>query len=296
MILLGAVRRGLGSLGTHRRCAVLLWLCQAVLAAPVAALAWSWWSRTAMLPETDTLLDSFHLGVFLELLDAGRWQIVAIGLASLGLLLATVPLSALLHGAILDALAHDDPRPWLERCRRSAATYFLRFVAVAIIGGFVTLIVIGLMVLASMLVVRRLPVAWHPRWIQLGLVGIAWGYGLLALDYARIQIMLSGSRDALRAWCAAMGFVARHPIATGGVGVVFGALFVAALSLYLAISTVLPANTTVLIAVAFVIQQGFMLLRAGVRVGLLAGEVHVSQIMEPAGIAPIPWPDGQMAK
>ena len=64
--------RGVRAMFAHVRTALMLWLVNVMLASVTLFPIWWWWSRTALLPETDPLLDRFHVGIFRDLLGTGR--------------------------------------------------------------------------------------------------------------------------------------------------------------------------------------------------------------------------------
>ena len=66
-----SVGRGIRAIFTHARTAILLWLVNIALAMVAFLPIWWWWSRTVMLPETDPLLERFHVGIFRDLLIDG---------------------------------------------------------------------------------------------------------------------------------------------------------------------------------------------------------------------------------
>ena len=64
--------RGVRAMFAHVRTALMLWLVNVMLASVAVLPIWWWWSRTALLPETDPLLDRFHAGIFRT---AGAWDV-----------------------------------------------------------------------------------------------------------------------------------------------------------------------------------------------------------------------------
>ena len=292
-MLLSAIRHGLRAIARERLCAVLLWLSGAVLALPIAGLAWWWWSRTALLPESDVLLDHFSLAIMGELLKTGRAQFIAIFPTLFLAIVLALPVGAVVYGGIVTVLADRESPLSLQRFWRGARCCFWRYVALAVIGTVFTAILMVIVAIASIPLVHPLrKTSWEPGAslalaIQLALVVLAMVHALIAFDYARIRVVLNDDRDVLRAWFASLWFVLRHPFATYGLAAVFSLLMLLAVETYVAISARLGAKTMTLVLVTFAIQQAFMLVRSSVRVGLIAGEINLLRPLLPPPVIPM---------
>jgi hypothetical protein len=108
--------------------------------------------------------------------------------------------------------------------------------------------------------------------VTLAVAGLLALWFVLALDYARIRVAREGNRGMARVYLGALGFVARHLVATYSIAIL--ALVVAGMLLvaYVAHETVWSASTWAAIAVLVAVQQAIVLARAGVRVGQVSAE------------------------
>ena len=281
--------RGVRTMFTHVRTALMLWLVNVMLASVTLFPIWWWWSRTALLPETDPLLDRFHVGIFRDLLiDGGVLGLLTLPLMMAGLLLFALPVSVFLAGATLEVLIADDGYPFFQRFVRGGAHFFWRFLRLAIGGGIVMIVVVAATALAVASAVGPLfRSAWPPGafvavTIEVLAVGVVATYFMLSFDYARIRLALSDRGGVLRAWLSSLWLVARHPVQTYGLACIFAILFAAVAAGYLFAVSALGTHTMRLILVGMAIQQLFVLVRSALRIGMLAGEMEMYQWLRPA--------------
>jgi hypothetical protein len=288
-MLLTSLGRGVRAIFAHVRIAIVLWLINVALASVAIFPIWWWWSRTALLPETDPLVERFHVGVFRDLLiDGGILGLLTLPLMMAGLLLVALPISVFLAGATLEVLISDDGNPFFQRFVRGGAHFFWRFLRLSILGGIVMIVVVALTALGTGSAVAPLlrstwaPGAFVAVAIEVLAVGMVTTYFLLSFDYARIRLALSDRRGVFRAWMASLGLVARHPVQTYGLACMFGILFAAVAAGYLLAVAALGTHTMALIAATMALQQVFVLARTALRVGMLAGEMEMYQWLRPA--------------
>ncbi|MCX6545764.1 MAG: hypothetical protein NTV05_15290 [Acidobacteria bacterium] len=108
---------------------------------------------------------------------------------------------------------------------------------------------------------------------NLPVVAITCGLFLLALDYARIHVVIGDSRGMVRTYFRALLFVLRHPVTTYGMAILV--LIPAAMLMlgYVAYETMSPvAASWGTIALLFGIQQAIVVTRVGLRVSLVHAE------------------------
>ena len=197
--------------GAHGR---LLWLANIALAMVALLPIWWWWSRTVMLPETDPLLERFHVGIFRDLLidGGGAWPLT-LGLIVVGLLVVALPVSVFLAGRDARGADHRG-RPCHSFSASSAAArhFFWRFLRLTILGG---------VIMTHERRARRPSAStpwsspldrsnWPPgAFVALAIEGLAIGlvamYFLLSFDYARIRLALTDRGGVLRAWLVVAG-------------------------------------------------------------------------------------------
>ena len=287
-MLTASVGRGIRAIFAHVRTAILLWLVNIALAMVALLPIWWWWSRTIMLPETDPLLDRFHVGIFRDLVIDGGPGLLTLGLIVVALVVVALPVNVFLSGATLEVLITEDGLPFVQRFLRGGAHFFWRFLRLMILGGVVMILSLAATAIAINSLVGPLNrSSWPPGgFVALGIEGLAIGlvamYFLLSFDYARIRLALSDRGGVLRAWLSSLALVARHPVRTYGLAFVFGVLFVGAAAGYLLAVARLGSHTMGLILAGIALQQVFMLVRAALRVGLLAGEMELYQWLRPA--------------
>jgi hypothetical protein len=264
------------------------WLTNLGIASVALLPIWFWWSRAAVLPETDAMVERFHVGIFRDLLiDGGGHGLATIGLTMAGLLLVSIPVSVLLAGGTLEVLIAEDREPFFQRFLRGAGHFFWRFLRLTILAGVVTIGTVALVAIGSQFAVDPLYRSHWPRatvvalTVQGLLIGLVIGYFLLSFDYARIRLAVNDQRGTLRAWFGSLWLVARHPFRTFGLATVFAILFGLAVAAYLFAIEALGTHTMGLILISIGIQQIFVFTRAALRVGMLAGEIELYQWLRP---------------
>lgn len=93
----------------------------------------------------------------------------------------------------------------------------------------------------------------------------------LVLDFARAYLVASNSRSAFFCLRKGLAFVLTRPVKTVGLGLFFGLLGLGVVVFAAKLNPTFAATTLM----AFLIHQGWLILRAGLRVGLFAGEYHL---------------------
>jgi hypothetical protein len=287
-MLTTSVKHGLRAIFVEARVAVLLWLANLALVLIALPAVWSWWSRTSLLPEADPLLERFHVGIFRDLLiDGGANGLVSMLLTALGLLIVSVPVSAFLAAGTLEVLISEDSPKFFQRFMTGAGHFFWRFLRLGIIGGIVMAIAVAAAVVGVSVVVAPLIESnWAPgAFVALTIECVAFlavtTFFLLSFDYARIRLALTDRGGALRAWLPSLWLVLRHPLRIYGLAFVFALLFAALCAAYFVTIAWLGSHTMTLIVAGIAIQQIFLIVRAALRVGLLASEVELYQWLRP---------------
>jgi hypothetical protein len=280
MGILAAFFRGLG-LGFRKGKVVLfVYLIQLVFAgvflAPVAHLLGDELGRS---PRAAVLERGLDFDAVVGLLEGSGSLGERIPEAFGYLALMWILVSALVTGGILQCLHHRNERASLSffffGCGRYAFR-FLRLLVLAAIGFFVLVVVNALAndVLGSLLGrSSHEPLARIVMLCKVGLLGVLFLLLLMLLDFARIRIVVEGRHSVLGAFAGAIRFFFRHPLKTMGVHFLFLVLGWGVLAAYhpLANSTLDPSELYGLLA----LQQGFMLVRAGVRVAAYGGQLEL---------------------
>ncbi|RPJ75091.1 MAG: hypothetical protein EHM24_04905 [Acidobacteria bacterium] len=273
---------------------LLLWAWHTVLALVVTLPAWAG-IRTAseMLPETDVLLRGVQLGTLIELLqrDAG---VVPMLLATVAALVGVSLLSnAFLAGGMLEVLLAGDDRRLLHRFFRGAGHFFFRSLALLAIAALFVVVVGGLAAAALSAALRPLAAGGSEAGgflsgvLTLGVLALVAGVFMLALDYARVVLVIGDRRGAVRTWFRALRFVLVHPVATGAIGILFAILVLTTLWLAAWLPLQLGATEWRAILTAVAVQQLLILARIGVRVSQIAAQAHLYELATPT---PVPEP------
>lgn len=282
----------LRSLGTGVRAALgqpwlaaLLWGWSAALSLAATLPAAVWLSRGLSLrPRGDVLLDGFSFEVLKELLHYDASPVgTVLGWAALGPIALAAVGSAFVNGGVLEVLwprePGADPRPRLHRFFRGAGRYVLVHLRVLALSAFVAAVALvgGLAVLTPVLEgtdgSQREVVAWLGLLLPLAMGAVvvaAWG---TVLDFARLRVVATDDRRAVRALAWAAWYVARHPLATIGLWTVMGvATLVAGVAAVLLVPFV-PVRGWAGILGIVVAQQAIVFVRAWLRVATVAGEI-----------------------
>jgi hypothetical protein len=292
-MVLTCSRNGLLAAWRRPGLAILLWAWSVLLALPLTLPAWTWLQGgTARTPDADLLLDRFSFAVMGDLLRADPSLNLLVP-AFLATALVAVVGQALTGGGLIEVLTSDDARSFLHRFFRGAGHFFWRFLRAGIYAWLLFGIASVIVTVAFGPVSRALEeMDWEParylglavRLLILALLAL---FVTLAFDYARIRMAREDSRRALRAFFGSLWFVARHPRATFGVWLVLAVALAVVYAAYGAYRTYVPSNTWVLILLMVVVQQVTLLVAAGVRVALVAGEIGVwDRIGEGSTFAP----------
>lgn len=289
--------RGLGRALANPRLALLLWLVNAALAAIAAVPAFLHLSSLlATRPAGDRLLHGFSFGLMAEMGHyQGAWGSI---LMSVLWPLAVVALlgNTLTSGGVLEVLTTRDERRLLHRFGRGAGHFFGRFFRAGLVAGLVGLVVAGMLAVLVRWIGRRLEdSAWEPTGlvvalVRFALVGLVVLLVLMALDLARVRIVLEDSRQAIRLFFRSLAFVLRHPVKVLGLWAVNSLVLLGVLAAYLAYCNRFPATRWRLILAMVAVQQAVMLARAGLRVGLWASEIALWERMAPAATPVAPEP------
>ena len=296
MRTLRSLAHGLGSALAEPRLALALWAWSALLTLPVAAPIWRVWrDTTADAPRADALLGGLNLADFRELTKfdvISSWSpaIAALG----GVLLLAVVGQALVAGGTLEVLVSGERGPFARRFLAGAGGYFWRFLRVFVLAVIAAGLTLGAVALVFMpLSAAAGDSAWEPGYFlvqaaQLAVLAVVALFWLIAVDYARIRMVLERDRrSALAALARGAVTVVRHPLRTFGIWIAGGVL-VAVLAAAYRVFGGWTASALVLLIAA---EQLVMLVRAGIRVAVVGAEIHASrQLMAPPAPPPAPEP------
>jgi hypothetical protein len=282
--------------------AVLVGARTAVAARPLVLLLWAytvalglagtlplarWWgAATGTRPEFDRLLERFDLATVGELTNydltsvwsTAVWQTIVV--LALGLVAGAWMAGGLL-ALIVDRLG---PRSTagdstLAGFGRGAGRTFARYLRLT---AYALATVVALV--AAVAAATAPAMAWIAEHATPGqrmaagagrLAGVALivGFVWLALDYARIRVMVEPRVRPVRALFGSLWLLLRHPWRTIGSAVVWALVLAAVAAAYLAAASAIATTTWTGIMGLIAVQQIFMVGRSACRVGLMATEV-----------------------
>jgi hypothetical protein len=286
------VLNGLSATVRNYRLVLLIWAWHVALAAVAVAPAVNWWRRAFdHAIEATTLLSRFNFAVLADLTKydhAGAFGLLTSAMTSVALL--SIIASGFIMGGMLKVISGTcTSRGVMHRFFGGGGYFFWRFFRLMLIGGTCA-VVVGA-VLTFTLVTIESPLtkngseAGSYLWLLLNLAVLATlcGLFLLALDYARIRVVIDDTRGMIRAYIRALVLVARHAATTYGMAIVIlipvGVLMLG----YVAYETVSPvASSWGAILMLFVIQQAIAFARVGLRVSLVDAEFRYAQRLAPA--------------
>jgi hypothetical protein len=280
-MVITCAREGLRAAWRRPGLVALLWAWNVLTAAVVAWPAWTWWTRaTARAPEADVLLSRFRFNVFMELVRNDSSIAVLFQLFLVVAALALIGQALVADGSI-EILTATDERPFLHRFFRGAGHFFWRFLRAAIVSGVVFIAGVVALVLAFRPIGRALEeINWEPAW-YLGYAALLMILAfvalvvVLAIDYARIRMVLDDARGSVRALAGAMRLVLTRPRPAIGVWLVMALASAVVFAIYYTVCAAVPTRTWAPILAMALVQQLTVLARAGLRVALVASQVEV---------------------
>jgi hypothetical protein len=288
-VLATALRQGFAAAWKRPRLVVTLWLLNLALALAVGLPGWlALDAAIAPLPEADVLTDGFALGVVADLAELQPGLVRGLALSALGAALLGLLGGAALAGGTLEVLTSGDDRPFGHRFGRGAGRFFGRFVRAGVMTGLVAVPLVGL---------AAGPLLVWGRWLRresgselltlvvsLGaplVAGCVILLALLALDAARVRIVREDARRVGPLLRSGFALVLRHPAKWLGAWGANLLLLLVALAAYLAVRASVPAPGAAGIALMFLLQQAFVLVRTGLRVALVGTQVALVERLQP---------------
>jgi hypothetical protein len=279
------VRAGYRTALANRRLILTLWGWSALLALPIGAAVWRWLGAAFNYsPGADRLLERFHVSLAVELVQYDRFSpMPVVSGAVVGLAIVALITNPLVAAGVLEAIVSRDERPLLHRFFRGAGHFFGRFFRLLLISGVAALLLVIVAGIITSPITRALSeTSWErasiaARVTRFVLYGSLIGFVMVVLDVARTQVVTAGEevRGMIRAWFVAARFVLRNFWAVAGTYLVFGSISVAALVVYAALANVVPTRSWPGIWLVIVLQQMFVMARAGMRIARAGGAVEL---------------------
>ncbi len=273
--------KGMGLAFKKRRLAVRLWTVNVLFSlfavAPFFFLMLGHMSHSLAAERTLQRLDIFWLGDFIY-----RYMNVApavLGSALLAVALYLL-LSVFLNGGVIGCLNRPQGRTTLADFFHDSGLYFWRFFRLFLISIPVYLIALalGLPLLRVLLgILRNRATTEWPVLIagNLRLLALVLLLGIVAMffDYVKIGLVTGGRKSVLKEMGLTLKFIGRRFFRAWGLFLLAGLVFVALTLLYLEVARILPKNRPLLVLLAFVWQQFYILCRQWSKVLFFASEL-----------------------
>ena len=185
--------------------------------------------------------------------------------------------AGVLH-VLLDRDESERTRPLWSRFGRGGGQAFWRSLAVSVIHAAALGVGAALVYWAGWAVLHRLAewpseaAAWISMlgpWIPVAIVVAVLS---ATADYARLRVVADPVCGAFRAWFSALSFTLRHPLSTTMIWAAFAAMTLLVLVASFAWSITAPTSSMPWLVVLVLVQQGVMMARAMIRVGVLGAQ------------------------
>jgi hypothetical protein len=201
------------------------------------------------------------------------------GLVALGTAYAIV--WAFLLGGVIERFADPRGKHSARRLLQSGGAFFFRFLRLALLSGALYFLVY----LFKYHLMEWLAEAQRDLTSErVALLGSLLAYAVVALllvlvhvifAYAKIAIVTEERRSVLVAAFRGLGFVVFHPLRAFGLYFAVAVLSAVLLLLWSLVAPGVGQSSTTAVLLAFIASQVFLVVRLGLRLGLLAGEVEL---------------------
>jgi hypothetical protein len=305
MLPLIAFWSGLERAWGRKRMLVLYWffhtLCAALAALPWMGIAVPALSRSRL---GDELMKEFDLGWLAEIAaqagtGAPAAAIVASGAAALILGLVAVCLSA---GAVPLLALPESPYSPESFWRHAGRNFwpFLRLSLYSVVPYSAALALAGMLRSGAHALwgdgLEAAPLVWANH-VRLVFLIVTAGLVSTAMDFAKVRLALSGSRQSLRACLGSLRLVWRHPGVMFWLWACFAIAQGLAAGLYVELAKRLEGGGVAAFVVLVILQQCYVMCRAGLRFAAWGAAAELDPILRPMPGADLiaPPPDQEPA-
>jgi len=176
-----------------------------------------------------------------------------------------IVLHTFLAGGILSIFNQDTPKFTMKEFTKGAGHYFFRFFVLMLISWLFFLAFAYLLDSEFTLIIDNISenslTEVTPFYFALvfnTIILFLLFFIQMVFDYARIKIVLEGSRNVLKSAAEAFGFVFKHPFSTLGLYYLIFLISIAVTVIYILLKGFIPQSNFLMVFTAFLLQQMFI--------------------------------------
>lgn len=208
-------------------------------------------------------------------------------LAVLILILSYIVIHTFLAGGVLAIFNQDEIKFTLKKFFGGAGQYFLRFLLLMAIS-WVFFLAIGFFLnkgfnsLISRIAAKSLTEIqpFYAGLLFKGVILFLLLFTHMVFDYARIKIVVEDSKNVLTSALKSFGFAAKHLGSTLGLYYILIGLSIVIAILYIALKSLIPQTNLATVAIAFLIQQAFILAIIWLRCWLYSSQLELYRYLK----------------
>jgi len=302
MTFMKALVTGVRRANSSVRLVLLLYAINLLIAAPIAlglraTLAAAFGGSTG--PES--LIQGFDFTVFQDFMNRHGDELRPLFRQLIGFAFVSMLLSTFLAGGMLSSLREPGGRFRAETFFRDCGKYFARFFRLFLIFGvLLTLLTLVLSVGLGAVFTQMADNADSEVTAFAALIGVGLAFVLpimllmMAADYAKIITVTNDARSIAGATRDAFRFILKNFFSAVGLQVALLVLLFLLVAAYWAIEGSIGMTSPLSIAVVFLIQQLFMILRMWNRVTFFSGEMILYEERKPQPVRFVGWDDSPL--
>lgn len=254
----------------------------------------------------EALLSGFDDTVWHDLMRAQGFSFTITALLRYALPLAVLGAVAqtFLAGGVLDLLVREkrfSAATFFQACGTYLGQFFPIWVLTALILALVFLL-FGVLLGSVLTMAAMQPDSDRAAGVGITILLTSLFFLLLlvfmASDYARVNAVVHGKQPSWKAMGRGFLFIFRNPASTLGLHFLLILLLGIVIVIYFALEGLTDTDSSSTIFLLFIVQQLFMVARAGIRVAFSAGEVALYEERKPRPVVfygwdDSPWPQGR---
>jgi hypothetical protein len=130
-------------------------------------------------------------------------------------------------------------------------------------------------------------ITYWGTWIRVGIGFLGIILYETALDYGKIDLLVTGEHRARSSMMAGIRMMFRHPVRTIGLSSIVFIFSLLLLAGYFFLAPALGPTRGFILLIAVLLQQCIILMRTTIKLALLAAEVRMRSLLVPADIVPV---------